>query len=175
MEEMKQALEHQIGVLKKKLDEYSKIIGDKIRESDEKDHDQDIMELKEKLNGSIDPKKKKTVKKNKTDWHDFGEISVYDGIGLKGELELYFRAMEEIRSKIENLEKTKESIAALISRGLKRDLWCIALERHNMPYDVVFIKSDISKEQKFSFKSIFSINTESFDYSKFELSNPIII
>ena len=54
LDEMQKLIEHQLGDLQKATEDYSKIIGDKIRESEEKNHDQDIIELKEKLNGSID-------------------------------------------------------------------------------------------------------------------------
>jgi len=42
-----------------------------------------------------DFKKKKPIKKQKNTLHKFGNISVFDGIRVKGELELYFKAMED--------------------------------------------------------------------------------
>src|SRR5574341_1505736 len=105
-DELQSTIERNIDLLKKKSEEYSKIIGDKLRESEKGVQDDDIAELKEKLNGPTDPKKKKTIKKDKkTNWHDLGGIIIYDGIGTKGELELFFKTLENIKSQIENLEK----------------------------------------------------------------------
>ena len=59
-------------------------------------------------------------KDKKVNWHDFGEIPVYDGVGLKGELELYFKDIGEIILKIETMERAKESITTLISQGQTR-------------------------------------------------------
>lgn len=161
-------IERQLNSLKKKSEEYSKTIGDKLRENhDPVNNDTELAELKEKLNGPTDPKKKKIVKKDKKgNWHDFGGISVFDGIGLKGELELYFKALEETKSKIENLEKTKVAINNLVSKGMKKDLSCVALVRHDLPSEMVFVKSNVLKENKFSFKSIFSVYAEPTKISK---------
>jgi len=88
-----------------------------------------------------------------------GAISVYDGIGVKGELELYFQALDEIKSNIESLQKVKEAVSGLVSRGLRKDLGYTVLIRHNMPLEIVLIKSDIVRN-KFSYKAIYSVGTE---------------
>lgn len=171
LEDMKIIIERQLDGLQKKSEEYSKTIGDKLRENHDSTHDNaDLVELKEKLNGPTDPKKKKTIKKDKKgNWHDFDGISVFDGIGLKGELELYFKALEETKSKIENLRKTKEAISNLISKGMRKDLGCVALMRQNLPSEMVFVKSNISNENKFSFKSIFSVYAEPIEITKSDI------
>ena len=159
-DELQSTIEKNIDLLKKKSEEYSKIIGDKLRESEKTVQDDDIVELKEKLNEPTDPKKKKTVKKDKkTNWHDLGGIIIYDGIGTKGELELFFKTLENIKSQIENLEKAKVAISDLISKGLKKDIGCVAIMRHNSPFEIVIVKSG-ANQRNFSFKSIFSVNTE---------------
>ncbi|HSD05431.1 MAG TPA: hypothetical protein VLB45_06755 [Nitrosopumilaceae archaeon] len=167
LEEMQIIVEKELDTLKNKSEKYSKIIGDKLRENQDPAHDSDLAELKEKLDGPADPKKKKTVKKDKkSNWHDFDGISVFDGIGLKGELEIYFKALEETKSKIETLGKTMDAINNLISKGMRRDLGCVALIRHNLPSEMVFVKSNIVDEKKFSFKSIFSVYTEPIETDK---------
>ena len=160
IEELQSSIDKQLEELKKKADEYSKTIGDKIR-ANEGNQSEDLAELKEKLQGPTDPKKKQPSKKKdqKKSWYDMGAISVYDGIGVKGELELYFQALDEIKSNIENLQKTKEAINSLVSRGLRKDLGYAALMRHNMPFEITLLKSDGAKS-KFSFKAIFSVETE---------------
>ena len=160
IEELQLSIDKQLEELKKKADEYSKTIGDKIREN-EGNQSEDLAELKEKLQGPTDPKKKQPSKKKdqKKNWYDMGAISVYDGIGVKGELELYFQALDEIKSTIESLQKTKEAINGLVSRGLRKDLGYAALMRQNMPFEVTLLKSEGARS-KFSFKAIFSVETE---------------
>jgi predicted ATPase len=161
MEELQTHLVNHLKILKKKSEEYSEAIGEKIRFENTTNDSTEIAELKEKLEGSTDPKKKKEVKKknNESNWHDLGSISFYDGIGTKGELEIYFKALEKIKSDIEKIEKTKESIGNLISKGVKRELGCIALLNHDMSLQVCFVKTGKPKT-KFSYKSIFTIPSE---------------
>ncbi|MEX0764679.1 MAG: hypothetical protein WD033_05900 [Nitrosopumilaceae archaeon] len=160
IEELQSSIDKQLEELKKKADEYSKTVGDKIR-TNEGNQSEDLAELKEKLQGPTDPKKKQPSKKKdqKKNWYDMGAISVYDGIGVKGELELYFQALDEIKSNMESLQKTKEAISGLVSRGLRKDLGYAALMRHNLPFEVTLLKSDKARD-KFSYKAIFSVETE---------------
>jgi len=161
MEELQSHLGNQLKILKKKSEEYSEAIGEKIRFENTTNDSAEIAELKEKLEGSTDPKKKKIVKKKDqgANWHDLGPISFYDGIGTKGELEIYFKALEKAKSNIEKIEKIKESIDNLISKGVKRELGCIALLNHDMSLQVCFVKTGKPKT-KFSYKSIFTIPSE---------------
>ena len=161
MEELQSHLGNQLKILKKKSEEYSEAIGEKIRFENTTNDSAEIAELKEKLEGSTDPKKKKIVKKKDqgANWHDLGPISFYDGIGTKGELEIYFKALEKAKSNIEKIEKIKESIDNLISKGVKRELGCIALLNHDMSLQVCFVKTGKPKT-KFSYKSVFTIPSE---------------
>ena len=162
LEEMQKMIEYQLADLQKTTEEYSKIIGEKLRVKETND-DATLAELKEKLNNTVDLKKKKPVKKDKMmHWHEFGNISVFDGIGAKGELELYFKALEGMKSGAENLQKIKESVDTLISKSIKSDLGCIAfLPSYQSPLDVVFVQHDAQENAKFSFKSIFNVDMES--------------
>ena len=161
MEDLQSHLGNQLKILKKKSEEYSEAIGEKIRFENTTNDSAEIAELKEKLEGSTDPKKKKIVKKKDqgANWHDLGPISFYDGIGTKGELEIYFKALEKAKSNIEKIEKIKESIDNLISKGVKRELGCIALLNHDMSLQVCFVKTGKPKT-KFSYKSVFTIPSE---------------
>ena len=88
-----------------------------------------------------------------------GHISVYDGIGPKGELEIYFKALEELKSKIERLEKIKAAIDDLIAKGVKRELGCMALLNHDLTLQISFITARQPKA-KFTYKSIFNVPGE---------------
>ena len=159
--ELQSSIENDLQVLKKKSGEYSESIGEKLRSGNTSSDQVEMAELKEKLEGPVDPKKKKPVKKKdqKTNWHDLGNISVYDGIGTKGELEIYFKALEELKSKIERLEKIKQAIEDMISRGVKRELGCMAVLNHDLTLQISFITAREPKT-KFSYKSIFNIPVE---------------
>lgn len=160
IEELQSFLANDLEELKKESDGYSKIIGEKLRERTD-DNATDLAELKEKLEGPADPKKKKPVKKKdqKANWHNLDAVSIYDGIGVKGELELYFKASEELKLRIDKLQKVKESVDGLVSRGLKKDLGCVALLNKDLLFEMAFVKSDKPKT-KFSFKAIFNVPTE---------------
>jgi len=103
----------------------SKFIGKKLR-SEEQNNSEDLAALKEMLDDPTDsknkdPKKKDVKKKDKnSNWHSIDSISIYDGVGLKGELELHFNALEVIKSEIDKIQKVKESVDSLVSKGLKK-------------------------------------------------------
>jgi len=155
-EEMRESLTAQIEDVEKKIDEYSKLIGEKIRIGQEQDaQDSEFNELKEKLQGE-DPKnknKKKKSKHQKNDkWFELDGVQIYNEMGLKGELELYFKANELLKEHLENLRKIKKTVDSIIDKGLKDDMACIVFQGLNMPYQITFQKSGIQRK-KFSFKS----------------------
>ncbi len=161
IEDLQLYLGNSLKELKEKSEEYSEIIGEKIRFENTTNDSTEIAELKEKLNSSTDSKKKKTTKKKDqtSNWHDLGPILFYDGIGTKGELEMYFKALEKAKIEIEKIEKIKSSVDNLISKGIKRELGCIALLNHDLTLQVCFVKAGQSK-MKFTYKSVFTIPSE---------------
>lgn len=180
---LKSSLEKEIEDTEQAINEYSGVLGEKIRVNEEfsKD-DPEFLELKSKLdNTPVDKKKadakidesknknpekksaekktaekpKKASKKGSEHWYNLDHIMVYNGIGLKGELELYFKAIDELKSKLETLQRTLSSLNNIIEKGLKEDMACIAFHGSNGPLQISFLKtSDIRKN--FSFKSIYS-------------------
>ena len=161
IEELQSHLGNHLRILKKKSDEYSEAIGEKIRFENTTNDSTEIAELNAKLESSTDQKKKKTIKKRdqKSNWYELGPISVYDGIGTKGELEIYFKALEKIKSKVEKMEKIKGAIDNMISKGVKRELGCIAFLNQDLTLQICFVKTGRPKT-KFSYKSIFTIPSE---------------
>ena len=178
---LKSSLEKDIEETEQSINEYSHILGEKIRINEEfsKD-DPEFLELKSKLdNNPADKKKsdvkvddtknankkstekktaekpKKTSKKGSEHWYNLDQIMVYNGIGLKGELELYFKAIDELKSKLETLQRTLSALNNIMEKGLKEDMACIVFQGANGPLQISFLKtSDIRKN--FSFKSIYS-------------------
>ena len=177
---LKSSLEKEIEDIEQSISEYSNVLGEKIRINEEfsKD-DPEFLELKSKLeNNPLDKKKpelkidetknnkktpekktiekpKKSSKKGSEHWYNLDHIMVYNGIGLKGELELYFKAIDELKSKLETLQRTLAALKNIVEKGLKEDMACIAFHGSSGPLQISFLKtSDIRKN--FSFKSIYS-------------------
>lgn len=178
---LKSSLEKEIEKTEQSINEYSNILGEKIRINEEfsKD-DPEFLELKSKLeNNPLDKKKpelkiddskndnkktpekkniekpKKSSKKGSEYWYNLDHIMVYNGIGLKGEIELYFKAIDELKSKLETLQRTLSALKNIVEKGLKEDMACIAFHGSSGPLQISFLKtSDIRKN--FSFKSIYS-------------------
>ena len=177
---LKSSLEKEIEEIEQSINEYSNVLGEKIRINEEfsKD-DPEFLELKLKLENNLTDKKKidvkidetknnnkkntekkniekpkKQSKKNSEHWYNLDQIMVYNGMGLKGELELYFKAVDELKSKLETLHRTLSALNNIIEKGLKEDMACIAFQGSNGPLQISFLKtSDIRKN--FSFKSIY--------------------
>jgi hypothetical protein len=168
--EMQKALDDNINALKKRSDELSNTIGEKLRVTESSDA-ADLQEFKNRMVGETnDPKKKtaksttksttKTTKKKdqKSNWHNLDSISIYDGLGAKGELEIYFKALEQTKAELEKITKIKESIDKLSNKGLKDDLGCMLVLNPDLPAEIAFRK--IPEHKKFTFKAIFTVPSE---------------
>ena len=129
------------------------------KSKDKKSKDKKSKDDKSKDDKSKDKKlkdKKKKSKKGVSDkWYDLNEILVYNGIGLKGELELYFKAIDESKSKLEILHRTLASLNNVIEKGLKGDMGCIAFKGTEGILQIAFLKSTGVREN-FSLKSIYT-------------------
>jgi len=132
--------------------------------SDDKSKDKKSKDKKSKDKKSKDkkpektksPDKKKKPKKGVSDkWYNLNEILVYNGIGLKGELELYFKAIDQLKAKLENLQRTLASLNSIIEKGLKGDMGCIAFKGTEGILEIAFLKSTGVRDN-FSLKSIYT-------------------
>jgi hypothetical protein len=178
IQELQESLEKRIKDLDNKIELQSKIIGDKIREG-EKNNDEELSDLKDKLNPETskdkksddkksDDKKsknKKTSKPKKSkkgqseNWIDYEGLHLYNGVGTRGELELYFKSLEDMKAESERLKNTRDSLEQLMKSGIKKELSGIGYEQIDGPYELAFIKTDAQRE-KFSFKSILTVRCE---------------
>ena len=172
---LKVNLEKEITDTELIIKEYSNLLGEKIRTNEKSlSDDPDFLALKEKLEGSsFDDKskdkkskdkkqetkshdKKKKSKKGLSDkWFNLNEILIYNGMGLKGELELYFKAIDELKSKLENLQRIISTLNNVIEKGLKEEMGCIVFRGIEGILEIAFIKSTRNREN-FSFKSIYT-------------------
>ena len=208
---LKTSLEREIEDTESAIQEYSNMLGEKIRINEElAADDPDFLALKAKFGGGTDDKagkksknvksddvsaddksdddksddvsaddksdKKKEDKKNRSKnadvkkkaekkkkgkkgasdkWYNLNEIMIYNGIGIKGELELYFKAVDELKEKLENLQRTLSTLNNVLEKGLKEDMGCIAFRGNEGILEVSFLKSSGTREN-FSLKSIYS-------------------
>ena len=172
---LKVNLEKEITDTELIIKEYSNLLGEKIRINEKSSSDDpDFLALKEKLEGSsFDDKskdkkskdkkqetkshdKKKKSKKGLSDkWFNLNEILIYNGMGLKGELELYFKAIAELKLKLENLQRIISTLNNVIEKGLKEEMGCIVFRGIEGILEIAFIKSTRNREN-FSFKSIYT-------------------
>ena len=181
---LKVNLEKEIEETEFQIQEYSNLLGEKIRINEElSSDDPDFLAFKAKFEGdssnnkSQDKKtddkktddkktddkktkakseKKKKGKKGISDkWYNLNEILVYNGIGLKGELELYFKAVDELKAKLENLQRTLSTLSTVMEKGLKEDMGCVAFRGTEGTLEITFLKSSGMREN-FTLKSIYS-------------------
>jgi hypothetical protein len=188
---LKANLEKEIEDTKVVIQEYSNLLGEKIRINEESSADDpDFLALKSKLDGDssdkksddkksddkksddkksddkksddkkihdkkIKEKKKKSKKGVSDKWYNLNEILIYNGMGLKGELELYFKATDELKSKLENLQRTLATLNNVMEKGLKEDMGCIAFRGPEGTLEIAFLKTTEIRKN-FSLKSIYT-------------------
>jgi len=68
---------------------------------------------------------------------------------------LYFKAIDESKAKLENLQRTLASLNNVIEKGLKGDMGCIAFKGTEGILEIAFLKSTGVREN-FSLKSIYT-------------------
>ncbi|MEX0863032.1 hypothetical protein [Nitrosopumilus sp.] len=201
---LKTSLEREIEDTETIIQDYSNLLGEKIRTNEEfSADDPDFLALKAKLDGSQSGKKSletihgdkkstettlddeeaettpdneeskiKKIKEKSQDikkkaerkrkgkgvsdkWYDLNEIHIYNGIGLKGELELYFKAIDELKTNLENLQRCLATLKTVIEKGLKEDMVCIVFRGSDGVLEIAFLKSS-GMRQNFSLKSIYT-------------------
>jgi len=124
------------------------------KSKDEKSKDKKSKDEKRETKKNKD-KKKKSKKGHSDKWFNLNEILVYNGMGLKGELELYFKAIDELKSKLENLQRTLLTLNNVIEKGLKEDMGCVTFRGSEGILEIAFLKSTGAREN-FSLKSIYT-------------------
>jgi len=156
IDEFKNFLKSELKTSQINLKKYSKFIGDKLREKEkELENDKEFLALKEKLEEKTNEKKKKRNKKQiSRNWINHNGINLYNGMGLKGQLEIYFKEIEQIKLKIEKLETTKQSLDDLISKGLKNNINCLVFSDSDN-FELVLLKT-VKIHEKFSYKTEFT-------------------
>jgi len=171
--ELEETISIQIKELDEKIEFQSKLIGDKIREGEQL-NSEELTDLKSKLNPEKNKDKKSDDKRTKAkkpdtkkkskkgqseNWISYENLNLYNGVGTRGELELYFKALEETKEESEKLKKTKTSLEKLLNSGIKKELAGIAYSQEDGQFELAFIKS-ANIHEKFSFKTLLTVGCE---------------
>ena len=157
--ELQSALKKELDKLQKETGEYSKAIGEQLRNIQTEDP-KEMEEFKTALAGPKDPKKKQPVKKRESkQWKQMQALTIFDGIGVKGELEIYFKSLEELNAKLEKLKKISESLDSLVTQGFRKDMGVVALLGSDLSFRISFLKG-VAPKAKFAYKSIFDVEAE---------------
>lgn len=160
---LKTVIENEIRDLEEKIKNTSTLLGEKIRTANPTSDDPVLEELKQKLDDKpADDKKKKkepsksSSKKSKdSQWYDLDGVLIYNGSGAKGEFEIYFKGLDDLKSGLEKLKKTLATLQTLIDKGIRDDVGCVVFQNYHDPVQISLIKrSNMRKD--FSFKSIYS-------------------
>jgi len=165
--ELQDDIDAKIKDVELRITEYSKKIGDKLREDKELENDDpNVQQIKEAMEGPKDPKdpknkkrKKKAKKRKDSKWYDIDGIYIYNGVSSTGELEVYFKALETLKHEHENLIIIKKSLDSLVEKGLKEHLGCVVLHNNGSPPEIV-LRQTKKVSKKFEYNSILCVNCE---------------
>jgi hypothetical protein len=161
LKEIQENVETEIEQHKMLLEDYSQWLGTLLR-NPESSKDQDwgkkTAELQKVLKSGNRKGDKKEEKRTdtSTEWIAFKDIML--NADNLGEAEMLFEAIEELKTKIDRLEKARSSIADLERYGLGKDLLYITYIKDGVPERLVFKpKKGTNAVEKFEFSADFSI------------------
>lgn len=166
--ELQDDIEEKIKNVQQRINEYSKKIGDRLRDDKELENDDpNVQQIKEAMEGpkeEKDPKnkkkkQKKSSKKKDSKWYDINGIYIYNGASSTGELEVYFKALESLKQEHENLIMTKKSLDSLVEKGLKEHLGCVVLHNNGSPPEIV-LRQTKKAVKRFEYNKILCVHCE---------------
>ncbi len=158
LKEMRESVESQINQHKSLLEDYSQWLGVLLRKPDlakNPEWAKKTAELQKvlKTGGKREKKEEKTV--TTSGWVQFKDIMLCTE--EFGEAEILFEAIEELKTKIEKLEKAKASIIELERYGLGKELLYAVYIHDGVPEKIVLKpKKSAGEEEKFKFIAEFS-------------------
>jgi len=164
LKEIRESIEDEISQFGLLLEDYSEWLGTLLRNpegSKGQEWVKKAAELQKVLKTGSRKSGKKGEKKfgSSSEWVQFKDLMLCaDDFG---EAEILFEAVEELRGKIDRLEKVKNSIGDLERYGLGKDVRYITYIRDGVPERIVFKPKEGSEaEEKFNFTADFSITKQ---------------
>jgi len=161
LKELRENLEEAIGQYKALVADYSEWLGTLLR-SVENGKDQEwnkkIAEMQKLLKTKAKAQKTGKKKKEETsliEWIQFKDIMLCTD--ERGETEILFEVIEELNTKLDKLEKVKESLEQLEKYGLGRKIVYLTYIREGVPEKIVFRPKKGVELKKFEFVKEFSV------------------
>ncbi len=164
LKEIREGIEEEISQYKLMFEDYSQWLGSLLRNPEPLKNQElakKASELQKVLKTGGRGKGKKEEKKVglSTEWVQFKDLMLCSD--EVGEVELLFEAIEELKSKIDKLEKAKNSIVDLERYGLGKEILYVTYIRDGVPEKIVFKqKKSAETAQKFEFAADFSVLTQ---------------
>jgi hypothetical protein len=161
LKEIRESLEVEISQYKLLLEDYSQWLGSFLRNPESSKKQEQMKrtaELQKVLRSGGRKGGKKGEKKvaTSTEWVQFKDVMLCaDDLG---EAEILFEAIEELKNKIDRLEKAENSIIDLERYGLGKELLYITYIHDGVPEKIVFKpKKGVETTEKFEFTADFSV------------------
>lgn len=156
LKEIRESVEVELDQYKLLLEDYSQWLGSLLRNPEsakDPEWSKKTAELQKVLKSGGRKKEDKGAA-TVTEWVQFKDLLL--SADVLGEAEILFEAVEELKSKIDKLERAKNSIADLERYGLGKDLLYVAYIHDGVP-ERVFFKPKKSEMAKFEFARDFSV------------------
>jgi len=161
LKEIQENVETELSQYKLLLEDYSQWLGSQLRNPESAKNSEQAKktaELQKVLKtGSRKAEKKEDKRASEvTEWVQFKDIMLSSD--ALGEAEILFEAIEELKNKIDKLEKTKNSLIELERYGLGKDLLYVTYIHDGVPERIFFKqKKDVDMAEKFEFAADFSV------------------
>ncbi|MEM2995364.1 MAG: hypothetical protein QXI91_05050 [Candidatus Bathyarchaeia archaeon] len=162
LKEIREIVEAGISQYKSLLEDYSQWLGSLLRNlepSKNQEKTKAIAELQKILKAGRTNKKEEVKAGFSTEWTQFRDVMLCAEV--LGEAEILFEAIEELKNKINKLEKVKNSLIDLERYGLGKELLYIAFIREGVPGKIVFKpRKAVGATEKFEFTADFLVTKE---------------
>lgn len=161
LKEIREGIEAEISQYKLLLEDYSQWLGSLLRSPESAKNQEQMKKAAEfqkvlRTGGRKSGKKEGKKLDTSTEWVQFKDIMLC--ADELGEAEILFEATEELKDKIEKLEKAKNSIVDLERYGLGKEVLYITYIHDGVPEKIVFKqKKGVGAAEKFEFLADFSV------------------
>ncbi|MEM3628139.1 MAG: hypothetical protein QXD34_04810 [Candidatus Bathyarchaeia archaeon] len=158
--EIRETVEAEISQYKALLEDYSQWLGTLLRNPESSKNPEwakKVSELQKILkSGSSRSGKKEEKPSYSSEWVEFKDLMLC--ADEFGEIEIIFEAVEELKNKINKLEKAKNSLTELERYGFGKNVVYVTYIQNGVPEKIAIKpKKTLENEEKFKFVADFSV------------------